>query len=66
MQNQFVECPDYDYATWKMIATTGTPDVRYYSSAGGTTFKENGRGVAREFQEITNGREGIYFFDTRD
>jgi len=61
-----VGCPLYDYATWKRIANTGGADVFYYAWAGGTTFKENGTGTAREFRDITNGAEGLFFFDTRD
>jgi hypothetical protein len=62
-----VGCPLYDYQTWKRIANTGGADVAYYAYAGsGDLFKENGTGDARSFVEITNGAEGLFFFDTEN
>ena len=61
-----VGCPDYDYEVWKSFSTSGERDVHYYVWSGGDTFSENGMGPSKAFHEITNGREGVFFFDTRD
>jgi len=61
-----VTCPSYDYAVWKLIAGSGESDVRYFVWSGGASFRENGTGPALDFETITNGQEGIYFFETRD
>ena len=62
----FVGCPVYDYDTWKMIAESDGSGVHLYIWDGGDSFRENGTGPARTFAEITDDREGIFFFDTRD
>ncbi len=61
-----VPCPEYNYETWKTIARSGGSDVHYFTWAGGTTFSENGTGPPTEFEELTNGKTGLFFFDTRD
>lgn len=61
-----VGCPALDYAVWKLIATSGEADVRYFVWSGGSSFRENGTGPELPFETITNGQEGIFFFDTRD
>ncbi|HXV77436.1 MAG TPA: PilX N-terminal domain-containing pilus assembly protein [Candidatus Polarisedimenticolaceae bacterium] len=68
MQNLgVVMCPRYDYDLWKNIATSGGRNVRYfaYDSASGG-FRENGTGNSETLQVLTDGQEGIFFFDTRD
>ena len=66
-QNQpMVSCPDFNYEIWKEIATSGGSDVHYYVWDNGTSFKENGIGIARTFRQITDNREGLFFFDTMD
>jgi hypothetical protein len=59
-------CAPLDYTLWKTIATSGGRDVRYFAWAGGTRFREDGIGPAREFRDLTDGREGLLFFDTAD
>lgn len=62
-----VACPEYDYESWKAIATSGNHNVHYYSWESGSSFRENGVGPVTDFQTITDGAAGgIYFFDTRD
>jgi len=61
-----VTCPEFDYDTWKTIATSGTSDVHYFVWDNGSSFKENGSGTARTFRDITDNREGLFFFDTKD
>ncbi len=67
-----VSCPDFDYETWKGIATSGTSDVHYFTWVSGDTFKENGTGTAKTFRQWTDyapasgQREGLFFFDTTD
>ena len=61
-----VPCPDYDYETWKSIAKSGGSDVHYYAWAGGTNFSENGTGTATPFEALTDGKTGLFFFDTTD
>ncbi len=62
----YVGCPVYDYDLWKSIAAAGDSHVRYYVWDSGTQYRENGRGAPQEFADITDGRTGIYFFDTAD
>jgi hypothetical protein len=63
-----VTCPEFDYWTWKTIATTPGSNVHYFTWDNGSSFKENGSGTALPFQTWTDytaaGREGLYFFDT--
>jgi hypothetical protein len=63
---ELVTCPEFDYGLWKSIATSGGSDVHFYVWNDGTAFKENGFGAARSFREITDDREGLFFFDTKD
>ena len=62
-----VGCPEFDYTLWKSIAREGGPNVHYYEfdpvSSG---FKEDGKGVARTFRQITDQQTGFFFFDTVD
>lgn len=67
LQNQpMVTCPHFEYDLWKSIATSGSSDVHYYVWSSGTSFKENGTGTARTFRDITDQKEGLFFFDTTD
>ena len=61
-----VRCPDFDYETWKSIATSGGENVHYYTWANGSSFQENGIGPALTFESVTDGRAGLFFFDTKD
>ena len=61
-----VTCPQFDYETWKGIAQSGGSDVHYFVWDNGTSFTENGFGTAQTFRDITDDREGLFFFDTRD
>jgi hypothetical protein len=61
-----VSCPDFDYDTWKAIATSGGENVHYFSWDNGTSFKENGQGTAADFTTLTDNNAGLYFFDTKD
>jgi hypothetical protein len=62
-----VPCPEFDYETWKTIAKSGASDVHYFAWDQATSkFKENGVGVASDFQSLTNGKRGLFFFDTQD
>ncbi len=61
-----VSCPTFDYDVWKLVAISGESDVRYFVWSGGDTFRENGAGPARSFQDWTAGEEGLYFFETID
>jgi hypothetical protein len=61
-----VGCPSFDYDVWKLVAISGESDVRYFVWSGGDTFRENGAGPVRSFQDWTAGEEGVYFFETTD
>jgi hypothetical protein len=61
-----VTCPDFDYETWKAVATSGGSDVHYYAWDNGDAFRENGFGPARPIREIIDNQEGLFFFDTKD
>lgn len=61
-----VPCPDFDYRTWKSIARSGGSDVHYFSWDG-SGFNENGiPGGATGFEGLTDGKTGLFFFDTAD
>ena len=59
-------CDPFRYDLWKSIATSGERDVHHYVWRGGDRFAEDGAGFARSFREITDGAEGLLFFDTTD
>lgn len=61
-----VQCPNFDYETWKNIATSGGENVHYYTWSNGSSFQENGVGPVRTFMDITNDQSGLFFFDTKD
>jgi hypothetical protein len=61
-----VGCPDFDYDTWKAIARSGGPDVHYYAWNNGAAFQENGVGPALAFTALTDNKQGLFFFDTKD
>lgn len=61
-----VGCPDFDYDTWKTIATSGSSDVYYYTWVSGENFRLNGTGPSTNFADITGGKTGLYFFDTKN
>jgi hypothetical protein len=61
----FAGCPTYDYDDWKALAGSGERGVHYFSWDG-TRFIEDGSGDAGTLQALTDGREGIFFFDTAD
>ncbi len=66
----FADCSRLEYALWKGIArepARGMRDVHYFSFDEATAlFRLNGTGPARSFREWTDGRDGIFFFDTAD
>lgn len=61
-----VGCPDFDYDTWKTIATSGSSDVYYYTWVSGQNYRLNGTGPSTDFATLTGGKTGLYFFDTRN
>jgi len=61
-----VGCPEFDYETWKQIAKSGGADVHYYAWDNGTDFRENGVGAATDYTALTDGKQGLFFFDTKD
>lgn len=62
-----VSCPEYDYDFWKSIAGSGRSDVHYfrYDSVLDKYF-ESGVDAPVTFEDATNGKRGLFFFDTRD
>jgi hypothetical protein len=56
----------FDYDFWKRLAQSRHSRVHYYVWVEGSSFSENGYGPEKTFREITDGQEGIFFFDTRD
>lgn len=57
---------NFDYDLWKRIATSRRGGLHYYVWVDGSSFSENGYGPEKTFEEITDGQEGVFFFDTRD
>jgi len=60
-----VSCPTYDYEDWKAVASSSERGVHYFEW-NGTQFVEDGTGDMGTLQALTDGREGIFFFDTTD
>jgi len=59
-------CPSYDYADWKTVATSGEKGVHYFSWDG-SDFREDGIGAGTDsILSLTQGKTGIFFFDTED
>ena len=58
--------PGFDYSFWKSLAQSGGVNVFYYASDGrGTgTYRLNGAGPSTTFRAATDGRQGLFFFDT--
>lgn len=56
---------EYRYPFWKNVATSGARNVFYFVPSG-TRFRENNIGPELSFEQATNGRSGIFFFDTTD
>jgi hypothetical protein len=65
-QNTVVNCPAFDYALWKQIAQSGLKNNYYYKWVSGTNFSLDGSGTSTDFRTITDGKSGIFFFDTQD
>jgi hypothetical protein len=61
-----VGCPDFEYDTWKQIAQSGGSDVHYYAWDNGQDYRENGVGAATDWKVLTDGKQGLFFFDTTD
>ena len=65
-QNTVVNCPTFDYALWKQIAQSGLKNNYYFKWVSGTNFSLDGSGASTDFRTLTDGRGGIFFFDTQD
>ena len=61
-----VSCPEYDYDFWKSIAGSGRSDVHYFTYDSAGLFLESGVDTPVSFQDATNGKRGLFFFDTED
>lgn len=61
-----VGCPELDYEFWKDFALRGGANVHYYTWESDDLFRENGTGPVRSFRSITDGQQGVFFFDTAD
>jgi len=67
--HELVLCPEYDYEFWKSIASSGRSDVHYFvPHPAGTIdlFKEGGVGDWMTFKDATDGKTGLFFFETTD
>jgi hypothetical protein len=58
--------PDFSYQLWKNVAQSGAQNVYYYASdgAGTGTYKLNGSGASVSMPTATDGKSGVFFFDT--
>jgi Tfp pilus assembly protein PilX len=65
-QNTVVNCPTFDYALWKQIAQSGLKNNYYYKWVSGTNFSLDGTGTSTDIRTLTNGKAGVFFFDTQD
>jgi hypothetical protein len=62
-QGSLVECPVYDYDFWKRLASSREAGMHYYLPWG-SGFREDGLPPTISFETATDGREGLFFFDT--
>jgi len=65
-QNTVVNCPTFDYALWKQIAQSGLKNNYYYKWLSADNYSLDGTGASATFRSITDGKAGIFFFDTQD
>lgn len=65
-QNTVVNCPSFDYALWKQIAQSGLKNNYYYKWVSGTSYSLDGTGTTTDIRTLTNGKSGVFFFDTQD
>jgi len=65
-QNTVVNCPTFDYGLWKQIAQSGLKNNYYYKWVSGTNFSLDGTGTSTDIRTLTNGKSGVFFFDTQD
>ncbi len=65
-QNTVINCPTFDYNLWKTIAQSGMKNHYYYKWVSGDTFSLDGTGPTTSFENLTNNKAGILFFDTKD
>ena len=63
-QNTVINCPKFDYNLWKSVSQSGGRNHYYYKYDTGGNFKLDGMGAATTFRDATNGRSGVFFFDT--
>jgi hypothetical protein len=60
-------CPLFRYQFWKNLARSGIPNLHYYAWDGGSSaYREGGTGPPVSFITATNGKNGLFFFDTTD
>lgn len=65
-QNTVINCPTFDYNLWKTIAQSGMKNHYYYKWVAGDTFALDGTGPTTSWENLTNNKAGIIFFDTKD
>ncbi|HEU4400990.1 MAG TPA: hypothetical protein VFT43_02680, partial [Candidatus Polarisedimenticolia bacterium] len=66
-QNTVINCPTFSYSLWKSIAQSGNKNNYYYAyDSGSTNFRLDGTGPLQSFQQATDGKSGVFFFDTDD
>jgi Tfp pilus assembly protein PilX len=65
-QNTVVNCPTFDYALWKQIAQSGLKNNYYFKWVSGTNYSLDGTGTSTDIRPLTDGKSGIFFFDTQD
>lgn len=65
-QNTVISCPTFDYNLWKSIAQSGSKGHYYYKYDSGTNFRLDGTGSPVSFITATDGKTGLFFFDTTD
>lgn len=59
-----VACPQFEYETWKTLATSGSANVHYFKWDNGDQFREDGIGTPDTFRNLTDQKVGFFFFDT--
>jgi hypothetical protein len=59
-------CPVFDYSLFKRIAASGDRDAHLFTWESGTTFRDRATGEVGDVRDLTDGRTGMFFFDTRD
>jgi hypothetical protein len=65
-QSTVINCPTFEYPLWKAIAQSGNKNHWYFKWDNADNYLLDGKGTPQSFENLSEGRVGIMFFDTID